>query len=50
MTRKVEDLLEQYAEKRADEVFDISIDELRQLVIDGAKWLDEQLKIELKNH
>jgi hypothetical protein len=30
--------LKEYAKKRADEVFDIDIDELRQLVIDGAKW------------
>jgi len=42
MDKELEKKLKEYAEKRADEVFDIDIDELRQLVIDGAKWMLEQ--------
>mgnify|MGYP003656066720 CR=1 FL=1 len=42
MDKELQDKLEIYAKERADEVFDIDIDELRQLVIDGAKWLIEQ--------
>ena len=44
MDKELQDKLEKYAKKRADEVFDIDIDELRQLVIDGANWLIEQQK------
>lgn len=36
--------LEKYSEKRADEVYDINIDELRDLVKDGAKWMLTELK------
>ena len=42
MDKELENKLKEYAEKRADEVCDINIDELRQLVIDGAKWILEQ--------
>ena len=37
MEKELEKILKDYAEKRADEVFDIDIDELRGLVIDGGK-------------
>ena len=42
MDKDLEQKLKEYAEKRANEVFDIDIDELRNLVIDGAKWMLEQ--------
>lgn len=42
MDKELEKKLKEYAEKRADKVFDIDIHELRQLVIDGAKWILEQ--------
>ena len=42
MDKELEKKLKEYAEKRADEVYDIDIHELRQLVIDGAKWILEQ--------
>ena len=42
MDKELEKKIKEYAEKRADEVFDIDINELRQLVIDGAKWMLEQ--------
>ena len=42
MDKELEKKLKEYAEKRANDVYDISIDELRQLVIDGAKWMLEQ--------
>jgi hypothetical protein len=42
MDKELEKKLKEYAEKRADEVFDIDINELRQLVIDGAKCMLEQ--------
>jgi hypothetical protein len=35
--------LEEYAKERADEVYDVDIHELRQLVIDGAKWAINRL-------
>lgn len=31
--------LKEYAKKRADDVDDVDIDELRRLVVDGAKWM-----------
>lgn len=43
MEKEVEKILKDYAEKRADDVFDISIDELRELVIDGGKMMHELL-------
>jgi cytidylate kinase len=42
MDKELEKKLKEYAEKRANDVYDIDIDELRQLVIDGAKWMLEQ--------
>ena len=42
MDKELEKKLKEYSEKRADEVYDIDIHELRQLVIDGAKWILEQ--------
>lgn len=36
--------LENFAEKRANEVYDIDIYELQNLVKAGAKWILEQLK------
>lgn len=44
MDKELEKKLKEYAEKRANNVYDIDIDELRQLVIDGAKWMLEQTK------
>ena len=44
MKEELELLLEKFAEKRADEVFDSEIFELRDLVTDGAKWMYEQIK------
>jgi hypothetical protein len=44
MDKELEEKLEKFAKERADQVFDIDIDELRKLVIDGAKWLLEQQK------
>lgn len=44
MNEELEKKLLQYAEKRAYQVFDIDIEELMQLVIDGAKWMEEQTK------
>ena len=41
MNKELEKKLNEYAEKRADKVFDIDIYQLRQLVIDGAKWMSE---------
>lgn len=34
----------EFAGQRADNVYDIDIEELRQLVIDGANWMKEQMK------
>ena len=42
MNKELEDKLRLFAIVRADNVFDIDIDELRQLVIDGANWMYEQ--------
>lgn len=42
MEKELEIRLKRVCRKRADEVYDINIDELRQLVIDGAKWILEQ--------
>jgi len=42
MDKELEKKLKEYAEKRANEVYDVDIYELRQLVIDGAKWMLEQ--------
>lgn len=39
MDKELEKMLDDFANKRADEVEDIVIEELRQLVIDGAKWM-----------
>lgn len=39
MDKELEKLLDDFANKRADKVEDIDIEELRQLVIDGAKWM-----------
>jgi len=44
MDEELEKQLQEYANKRADEVFEIDIVELRQLIIDGAKWMYEQFK------
>jgi phage terminase large subunit-like protein len=38
MTKELLNDLEAFAKKRADDVYDVDIHELRQLVIDGAKW------------
>lgn len=38
MDKELEKCLKEFAKKRANEVYDISQDELEQLVIDGAKW------------
>jgi len=43
MEKELEKKLGEYSEKRANEVDDVDIDELRKLVIDGAKWMLEQL-------
>jgi len=37
--------LEEYAEKRANDVYDIDINELKQLVIDGANWMKDNIKL-----
>ncbi len=42
MDKELEQKLNEYAEERANDVYDIDIDELKQLVIDGAKWILEQ--------
>jgi len=44
MDKELEKELKEYAEKRANEVYDIDIDELRQLVIDGAKWMLDMVR------
>lgn len=41
---EMKEKLEEYAEKRANEVFDIDIYELEDCVKSGAKWMLEQLK------
>ena len=41
-TISVDDKLFEYARKRANRVLDVNIEELRQLVIDGANWIIEQ--------
>jgi large subunit ribosomal protein L7/L12 len=38
MDKETKKYLKKFAKKRANEVYDISQDELEQLVIDGAKW------------
>ena len=40
---ELEKQLKDFAVTRANEVYDIDIHELRQLVIDGAKWYESQL-------
>lgn len=43
MNEELEKKLKKFAEERADEVYDIDIQELRQLVIDGANWMLKNL-------
>ena len=42
MDKVLEQKLNEYAEERANNVYDIDMDELKQLVVDGAKWMLEQ--------
>ena len=42
MDKELEQKLNEYAEERVNDVYDIDIDELKQLVVDGAKWMLEQ--------
>jgi hypothetical protein len=42
MESEIEEQLKAFAKKRADDVFDIDIQTLEQLIIDGAHWMAEQ--------
>ena len=44
MSDQIKKELEEYAKSRANEVYDIDMDELIRLVLDGAKWMDSKLK------
>lgn len=41
MDKELEKMLVEFADKRANLVYDVDIDELRQLVIDGANWMHD---------
>lgn len=39
MNKELEKKLMEYAQERANDVYDIDMDQLKKLVIDGAKWM-----------
>ena len=37
--------LKEYAKKRANDVYEVDIEELQQLVIDGANWMKDNMEL-----
>lgn len=48
MTPETEEKLKQFASERAREVFDIDYSTLEQLIIDGAKWMEQNENTQTK--